>query len=529
MDAQALQQQVQQLQAQLQQQQQDAQQQQQLLATQMQQLQQQLAAVQAPQVAPPQASHSAVQDDTRYLSRIKEFNGDTQRWHGWSFKFQAFVLSLDPEFERWLRLTTGANLDVDVVNAALGADDRVRSLRFFNLLILSMTNDSKSYKIVERAGKGQGAVAWRHLRREYEPETAGAQAGLMLKLMKTRFPATADIVDELNALDLLIERYETLASDVISDGVKVGVVQLALEHHQDYQEHLLRNATRLDTYANVVAELRTIIQAKTAINTDMQVDGGIGPKGKKGDGKTGRGATWGGGKQDHGKKGDGKTKGKNKDNDRDCHFCGKKGHIKKNCRAYAAKLKEDKEKAAVGGVDDKGEPRPKVEAGITEIQEPDEPIGDFVFMLATIGGCRSYSETKLCVDSGAARSVVPLGYAADTPIAASGTPLQTLAGQEVDRRGQKNVVLEGDNRSLMEVKVDEAGVLYPTLAVSSMTRGGLSVIHSCTGHSHVVEGPVALPRGSKSHALYEENGTYWWDVKRRIPYPEVLHLRERKR
>ena len=155
------------------------------------------------------------------------------------------------------------------------------------MLAMLMTDESKAQKIVERAGRGQGGVAWFRLRAEYEPDTAGRQARMLLRIMKTKFASGSDLSEELTGLDLAIDKYETASTDVVTDSMKVGLVQLALaEHFGELQEHLLENASRLSSYSSVVKELMSIVQAREALADDMVVDGGLGKKaGKNGRGK----------------------------------------------------------------------------------------------------------------------------------------------------------------------------------------------------------------------------------------------------
>ena len=138
-------------------------------------------------------------------------------------------MALDGGFEQWLEHVAGVDEDKFVANHAMQSEDqKAKSRRIYRMLAMLMTDESKPQKIVERAGRGQGGIAWFRLRAEYEPDTAGRQAGMLLRIMKTKFSLGSDLSEELTGLDLAIDKYETASTDVVTDSMKVGLVQLAL-------------------------------------------------------------------------------------------------------------------------------------------------------------------------------------------------------------------------------------------------------------------------------------------------------------
>ena len=57
--------------------------------------------------------------------------------------------------------------------------------------------------------------------------------------------------------------------------------------------------------------------------------------------------------------------------------------------------------------------------------------------IAVVGGVKKNSELAMRVGSGAARSVVPLGYASEIKNQSTGAPLQSLVGQTLEQRRPK--------------------------------------------------------------------------------------------
>ena len=85
----------------------------------------------------------------------------------------------------------------------------------------------------ERAGASAGAVMWRCLFKEHEPDTAGRDASLFLQILS--HCVTDDTRGSLDSLDLLIQMYATSRSSSC------------------------RHAGRLNTYMLVQEEVRNIL------------------------------------------------------------------------------------------------------------------------------------------------------------------------------------------------------------------------------------------------------------------------------
>ena len=64
-----------------------------------------------------------------------------------------------------------------------------------------------------------------------------------------------DIRGSFDTFDLLVKRYETAASDILPDKLKVGMVNRGLRD-ADLRQHLLMQAGRLTTYTLVREEIR---------------------------------------------------------------------------------------------------------------------------------------------------------------------------------------------------------------------------------------------------------------------------------
>ena len=117
------------------------------------------------------------------LARVKEFDGEDDKWPGWWFKLQSFLkanrLGYDGMIERIVAETDVANLN----NAVLSTADKKLSSSLYYGLGLTMTDESKSLKIVRNVAVGDGAIALRRLLAEYQPDIVSRHLGLLMSTL----------------------------------------------------------------------------------------------------------------------------------------------------------------------------------------------------------------------------------------------------------------------------------------------------------------------------------------------------------
>ena len=137
------------------------------------------------------------------LEGVKEFDGDDGKWPGWWFKLQSFLkvnhLGYEGMIERIVQETDAANLN----NAVLSSADKKLSSSLYYVLGLTMTDESKSLKIVRNVAVGEGAIALHKLLAEYQPDIVNRHLGLLMSTMNWSIRPT-DPVTAINELDLRI-------------------------------------------------------------------------------------------------------------------------------------------------------------------------------------------------------------------------------------------------------------------------------------------------------------------------------------
>ena len=274
--------------------------------------------------------------DTRLLGKPKSFDGSTDSWRQFKFTFLGYAGAVDSRLKQAM-IESEVLQAAAITNSALLAGDQRVSTKLYYMLVLLL--EGSVQRMLEHAGDGEGLLSWRRLVAEYEPATACKETSLLLEVLAQAFKG--DVRGTLDEFEVKTRRYERTSGEILSDRVKIAVVQKGIED-EDLRRHMLMHASRLSTYLLVREEIRSIIMAREPPNgpTPMDVSAVYKGKGKKGKGKKG------------------KSKGKSDDKDKEkdpaatsdvemiCYYCHRKGHRKRDCRTF-----EKDSKTGVNAVD----------------------------------------------------------------------------------------------------------------------------------------------------------------------------------
>ena len=193
--------------------------------------------------APPPPPFALV--DTRQLGKPKSFNGTDGAWRGFRFSLCAYAGAVEPRMAALMESSLGVD-ETDVLNMKLNADEKRISTQLYYMLALSIDQDTAGLTIVERAGSGEGLLAWWRLVKTYEPDTAGRAAGMLQEVLNFDFDSS-DIRHSFETFDMLVRRYEDAAGDPLGDKLKIGLVHRGLKD-QDLRQHFLLQMTRLNQH-----------------------------------------------------------------------------------------------------------------------------------------------------------------------------------------------------------------------------------------------------------------------------------------
>ena len=115
---------------------------------------------------------------------------------------------------------------------------------------------------------------------ENEPATAGRETSLLLEVLAQTLKG--DARGSLDEFEVKIRRYERTCGEVLSDRVKIAVVQKGIED-DDLRRHLLMHAARRSTCPLVREEIRRsiIIMARDTLTGLAPMDVSAVYKGKE--------------------------------------------------------------------------------------------------------------------------------------------------------------------------------------------------------------------------------------------------------
>ena len=224
-----------------------------------------------------------------------------------------------------------------------------------------------------------------------------------------------DVRGSLDEFEVKIRRYERSCNDVLSDRVKIAVVQKGIED-DDLRRHLLMHAARLETYPLVREEIRSIITARDTLTGPAPMDIGAVQKGKeKGRGKKGKNKSKGKGKNKS--KGKGKEKEKRRTQMQSYFATTVTGKVTGSVTASG--FERDRDKKGVNAVDQAPGLTPGA-AGV-RLETPSRvsmiELDDWILAVSLhVHEDMVGSVERVMVDSGAAVSVCLFGHAPEIPM-----------------------------------------------------------------------------------------------------------------
>ncbi len=196
------------------------------------------AAVSQAATLPPAQRASVV--DTRGLGKPDSFDGSGSKWRDWKVVMTSYTAACNGELA--LLMSKAEMTEEPVMNAVLdtlGERQASEQLAF----ILVMICRGAALEQVVNAGPAEGAGAWRSLCRRFEPRVKTRFAGILLGILN--FDFTSDVITRLDAFERELSLYEQACGEIVSDGIRVGVVL------QRIDESSLRSSEELTRVASM--------------------------------------------------------------------------------------------------------------------------------------------------------------------------------------------------------------------------------------------------------------------------------------
>ena len=284
---------------------------------------------------------------------------DISRWTEFYDNFRAWLFYADKEYEASLdHLENNTATPIDM--STMDSSQQDRSKQLYSILIGSLRG--RPLRILKGVAGRNGFEAWRQLLSQYQPRTRARSISMLSALMNfPPFNKTQTIIEQIQGFERLRNEYRRSSGIDLADDVSLSILVRCLPKalQQHVQLQLREDSTYGTVRSMVVAyEQTTSSWTDKRIYTEVGIalgsvasygnPGGTAPmeidalQQWKGKGKSEKGKGKGKGKYDFSK---GKSKGKGKSDSKGkglgknqnpnssvvCHYCGKQGHMKKEC------------------------------------------------------------------------------------------------------------------------------------------------------------------------------------------------------
>eukprot|EP00971_Amphidinium_carterae_P078945 1562010-Amphidinium_carterae.1 len=193
--------------------------------------------------------------DTRGLSKPPRFSGKDEEWRDWVFQFESYIglLSSDLYSKMEEIATTNGRLSaIDEYNDELKA--QARQLYF----LLVQLCQGRALTLLRTVNDAHGFVAWRMLKRQYEPSTAVRTVGFLQRLLtpSLRTNSVEEFETDLVTWERDVHVYQRESGETLPEGIKVAVLLARLPPaiSPTVQIHA-------DSFMNDYKKLRDILQS----------------------------------------------------------------------------------------------------------------------------------------------------------------------------------------------------------------------------------------------------------------------------
>ena len=284
---------------------------------------------------------AAIRLDTKLLGNLEKYGGPKELFPGFKFSFEAYIGS---QSEALLdHMTRSEMIPNEIQMRMLSEDERglSRSLYF----VLTQALKGPALVLVMNVERHNGFEMWRRLVRREMPTSGVTLVGMIMSMVKFKIESdTNTIVDKAEELEGMMRRYESAASEVLSDNFSQAMLQSALP--AELADRL--SIQQFATYADLKDALINLVSIRHSrgVHADSPVPqevpmevGWIGYADKSSKGKNkGKGK----GKGDKGKSGSGKQDETPAAFQGYCDWCLLWGHAQRQCPTRKQYLAEQK-------------------------------------------------------------------------------------------------------------------------------------------------------------------------------------------
>lgn len=281
------------------------------------------------------------------LQSITKYDGDKSQWPPFKFVLCSLIGAKNPEMLQ--RMTQAAALTEPIVMGSLSDEDRQMSRKL--MFALSQVLGPTSLTLVMNIDDGNGLEAWRSLVSREDPSDGISLVSQLLSMLTQGLAVTEQgkLMAAIDKLELRMRRYESAASEVLSDSLMQAILLVNLP--EAFREQLMMRSHR--TYGDLKAAVSSIVSSKEVAITLRSVSSSANQAVPMEIGAIDRskGKSRGKGKDKGKDKGKSKSKSKQSDGgderkddpefwNRQCSWCGLYGHKKHSCWSRKAYLEQ---------------------------------------------------------------------------------------------------------------------------------------------------------------------------------------------
>lgn len=158
--------------------------------------------------------------DTKILTKVDIFDGSDARWPEWSFVFESScsLIELEDLMEAACKVENEDCLKLENNSAII----KLKSKALSHLLIQVV--GGKALNSVRTQEKHNGFLAWRILKKEYEPSTGGRFTSMLISLLQPGWDEQTPFDQQLIHWEKMVTDYTTQSKKPVGDALKIAVL-----------------------------------------------------------------------------------------------------------------------------------------------------------------------------------------------------------------------------------------------------------------------------------------------------------------